>query len=119
MMSLYLRSTLERTSIKIDLRLPMSAILAQSKLFVISVLFSAVVVYKKTKTRTRKESSAQHNDVEYKAKTKSVKIPHKYRTEGRPHRASPPKRATELTTGVGSEQVYEEPEPMYEPFGRK
>ena len=89
-----------------------------SGLIAISVIISAVVVHKKTKPRTRKESS----DVEYKAKTKSVRMSrlnsHRYSSEGRPRRASPLKIATELTTGVGSEQFYEKPEPMYEPFGK-
>ena len=100
----------------------MSGILAHSGLIAISVIISAVVVHKKTKTRTRKESSVEHSDVEYKAKTKSVRISrlnsHRYSSEGRPRRASPLKIATGLTTGVGSEQFYEKPEPMYEPFGK-
>ena len=79
-----------------------------------------MVVYKKTKTHTRPESSVQHNDVENKAKTKSVGIStlnsHKYSSKGHPHRASPLKIATELTSRVGLEQFYEIPEPMSEPF---
>ena len=87
----------------------------------ISVPFSAVVVCKKIKTRTRKESSVEQNDMEYNTKTKSVSISglnsHRYSSEGRLHRGGPLKIATELTAGVGSEQFHEKPESMSKPFG--